>query len=149
MRGDDEAVDFGLDIAAVAVVGVAGQAGPAQLRRVAAGQDRDAVEALLPVPHGAVAGRLDIGDRQRFVGAFQFLEAGDVGLLALEPFEQARQPRADAVEVVGGSSCLHPSDGEARAAAAAGGRVGVGHLERGAAEILDEIDRRARAPGRG
>ena len=34
-------------------------------------------------------------------------------------------------------------DRKARSAAAARGRVGVGHLERRAAEILDEIDRRA------
>ena len=69
---------------------------------VALRQDRDSVEALLPVPHRAVAGRLDVGDRQRLVGAFQFLQADDIGLLALEPFEQPRQPRADAVDVVGG-----------------------------------------------
>ena len=80
-------VDLGLDVAAVAVVGIAGKADAAQLGRVALGQDGDAVEALLPVPDGAVAGRLDVGDRQRLVGAFQFLQADDVGLLALEPFD--------------------------------------------------------------
>ena len=105
MRGDDDAVDFGLDVAAVAVVGVAGKADPAQLRGIAAGEDGDAVEALLAVPDGAIAGRLDVGDRQRFVGAFQFLQAGDVGLLALEPFEQPRQARANAVDVEGGELC--------------------------------------------
>ena len=72
--------DLGFDIAAVAVVGIAGQADLAQHRRFALGEDRDAVEALLPVPDGVIAGRLDLADRQRFVGAFQFLQADDVGL---------------------------------------------------------------------
>ena len=99
-RGDDDSpLDLGLDVAAVRVVGIAGKADAPQFGRVALRQDRDAVEALLAVPDRAVAGRLDVGDRQRFVGAFQLLQADDVGLLALEPFEQARQARADAVEL--------------------------------------------------
>ena len=84
------------------VVGIAGKAGLAQLGRFAAGEDGDPVEALLAVPDAAVAGRLDVGDRKRLVGAFELLQADDVGRLALQPFEQARQPRADAVDVVGG-----------------------------------------------
>ena len=72
-RCDDHAVHLGLDISAMRVVGIARQPDPAQLGRAAADQDRDPVEALLPMPHGAVAGGLDVGDRQLLVGAFQFL----------------------------------------------------------------------------
>ena len=58
-------------------------------RLIAFRQDRDAVEALLAVPDSAVAGRLDIGDRQRFVGAFELLQGDHVRPLPLEPFQQA------------------------------------------------------------
>ena len=95
-------VRLGLDIAAVAVVGIAGKADAAKLGRIALGQHRDPVEALLPMPDGAVTGRLDVGDRKRLVGALQFLQADDVRLFAVEPFDQARQAGADAVDVVGG-----------------------------------------------
>jgi len=53
------------------------------------------------VPHRAVAGRFDLGDRQSFVGAFQFLQASDVGLLTVEPLDQARQARANAIHIEG------------------------------------------------
>src|SRR6185312_1870180 len=101
-RADDDAAHFRLDIAAMRVVGVPGQADAPQLGRVAPGQDRDSVEALLPVPHRAVARRFDVGDRQRFVGAFELLQRDDVRLLAIEPFDEARQARSDSIEVVGG-----------------------------------------------
>src|SRR5207248_611685 len=45
------------------------------------------------------ARRLDVTDRQLVVGALQFLQAGDVGLLAPEPFEEPRHARADSVDV--------------------------------------------------
>ena len=77
------------------------EADAAKLRSVALRQDGYAVEAFLTVPDGAVAGRFDVGDRQRLVGAFELLKRDDIRLLTLEPFEQAREPRADAVEVVG------------------------------------------------
>ena len=56
---DQHAVDRRLDIAAVAVVGIARQAAPGLDRLAAARQDRDAVPALLPVPDRAVAGVAD------------------------------------------------------------------------------------------
>ena len=67
----------------------------------AATEDRDSVEALLAVPHRMIAGALDVSDRKRVVGAFQFLETDDVGLFAVEIFEEAREPGADSVEIVG------------------------------------------------
>jgi hypothetical protein len=86
----------------VGVVRITRQSDAPQLRRIAPRQDGDPVEAFLPVPDRAVAGRLDVGDRQRLVGAFELLEAGDIGLLAVEPFEEPRQARADSVEIIGG-----------------------------------------------
>jgi hypothetical protein len=81
----------------VRVVRIAGKARPPQLRRVASGENRDSVEPFLAVPDGAVARRLDIGDRKRLVRALQLLKADNFRLLALEPFDQARQARADSV----------------------------------------------------
>ena len=110
-RADDQPLHLRLDVAAVTVVGVAWKADAPQLGRIAPSEDRHPVEPLLPVPHGAVARRLDVGDRQRLVGALQLLQAGDVGLLPLEPFEQARHPRANAVDVIGGELHARPLSG--------------------------------------
>ena len=114
-RADHDPLHYRLDIAAMGIIGVARQPDPAQLRRVAFGEHGNAVEAFLSVPHGAVARGFDIRDRQRFVGAFEFLEADHVGLLAREPFEQARKPRADAVEIVGRELHAMPLSGGASA----------------------------------
>ena len=118
-RTDDQPLHLRLDIAAVGVVRIARKADAPQLGRAAPSEDRDPVEPLLPVPHSAISRRLDVGDRQRLVGALQLLQAGDVGLLPLKPFEQARHPRANAVDVVGGE--LHAS--RLAAAAQAGKRA--------------------------
>ena len=83
------------------VVWVAGEADLAQDRLAAAAEDRDSVEALLAVPYRMIASALNIGDRQRIVGSFQFLEAEDVGLLSVEISEQSREPGTDSVEIVG------------------------------------------------
>ena len=93
---------FGLDIATVAVVGIVGEPDLAQRRRVAPGKDRDSVEALLAVPHAAIAGGLDIGDGERVVGALQFLEADDIGLFTRQIFDQPRHAGADPIDVEGG-----------------------------------------------
>jgi len=64
--------------------------------------------AVIPEPTPAQLADIALAaarDRKRLVGALQLLEADDLGLLSVEPFEQARKPRADSVEVVG--SDLH------------------------------------------
>ena len=151
-RGDGEPVDLGLDIAAVGVVGVAGQPRPPQPGRRAGGQDGDAVEPLLAVPDAVIAGGAKLQDREGLVGALHFLEAEHVRLLLGEIFEQPRQPGANAVQIVGddlhrGAQRLEPrkrvTDREAGAAAAARGGIGVGDLEGGAAEALDKSTGRA------
>ena len=54
-RGDQHAVDRGLDVAALVVGRIARQLGARDDRRRAARQDRDAVPGLLPAPDRAVA----------------------------------------------------------------------------------------------
>src|SRR5918998_5019127 len=105
-RSDDKVADLGLDIAAMAVVRAIWQPRAPQRRRLVARQYGNPVKTLLTVPDAAIAGRFDIGDRQRFIGAFELLEADHVGLLALQPFDQPRQARANAVEVVSGEPHL-------------------------------------------
>jgi hypothetical protein len=72
----------------VQVIGIAGQAAPAFDRLAAAGEDRDAVPRGLPVPDRAVAGLFDLCDRERGIGRLEFLQAGDVRLLLLQPGQQ-------------------------------------------------------------
>ncbi len=151
-RADHHPVQHRLDIAAVGVVGITGEAGAAQLQRPPLRrQDSDSVEALLPVPVAVIAGGAHLGDREAVVGTFDLLEADQVRLLLLQIFDQPRQPRTNAVEIVGDDlhrRRLSPArrmrlDAEARPAAAAGLGVGVADLKAGAAEIVDEIDRAA------
>ena len=75
---DGDAADVGLDVAAVGVVRIAGQAAPGLLRLLAPGEDGDAVPALLAVPDGLVAGLADRVDRELLVRRLQLLQAGDV-----------------------------------------------------------------------
>ena len=99
---DDEVAHLGLDVAAVIVVGVAGQRATDLDGRGALRQDRDAVPGTLSVPDRVVARGADVEDREPLAHGLEFLQAGDVGLLALEPAEQVWQPGADAVHVEGG-----------------------------------------------
>src|SRR5690349_1901466 len=98
-RRDDQAAGLGFDVAAMRIVGIARKAHATERRRVPFGEDRNAVETLLPVPDRAISGGLDVADRQRFIGALQLLETNDIWLLTRQPFEQARHARADAVDV--------------------------------------------------
>ena len=69
--------DHRLDVARLYVGLVARQAA-GDLER-ALGEDGDAVECLLPVGGDIVAERLDLGARERFVLAFELLQAKRVG----------------------------------------------------------------------
>ena len=119
-RGDEQPLDRGLDIAALAVLGIAGQGIARQHRLGALGQDGDAVPGLLPPPHRAIA-RLAQGRRGEFaVGGLQLLQRDDVGLGLPQPGEQVRQAAVDVVDVEAGD--LHPmgyrtgTDGRSRRA---------------------------------
>ena len=74
----------------MAVAVVARQAAPHVLQRPL-GEDGDAVIGLLAVDLDIVAAVLEFGRREFLIDAFDFLQAGDVGLGFLQPFDQARQ----------------------------------------------------------
>ena len=97
--------DQRLDPARLLVAVVAGQAAAHVLDRQPR-QQRDAVEALLPVGLDAVAHLLDLEARELVVGGLDLLQHDDVGVGVAQPVEQRRQPRLDAVDVEGGD--LHP-----------------------------------------
>ena len=101
---DQHAIDGRFEVAAVAVVGIAGEPAPSFLGNAIAGQNGNPVPALLPVPDGAVAGLLQRRRREALVGALEFLEAGDIGGGRLQPLQQHRQPAVDAVDVEGGDA---------------------------------------------
>src|SRR5690606_3225316 len=67
-----------------------------------ASQQRHPVPAVLAMPDRAIARRLDLRRRERLVPRLQLLQRDHVRLLALQPQQQVRQPRADAVDVEGG-----------------------------------------------
>ena len=102
--GDAHALHIRLQIAAMLVLRLAFQAPTYLDGAFAAREDGDAVESLLPVPDHAIAGVFDILDREGFVAGLDFLKAGDVGPRFVQPFQQARQARLDAVDVEGGDA---------------------------------------------
>lgn len=112
-RSDNYALHFRFDVAAVRIVGVARQANTSELGRITFCKDGDSVEAFLAVPHGAIAGTLDVGDRQRLVSALELLKTDNIRLLSLEPFDKPRKPRADSVEVIGCKLHTSPLSGQA------------------------------------
>ncbi len=77
---DDQIADLGFDIAAMRILGIAGQAALALHGLLAPGQHRDAVERLLTVHCNIVAQRLDRLARERVVDALGLLQTDDVGL---------------------------------------------------------------------
>ena len=98
---DDQAADRRFDVAAVRVVGIARQAAAGLHRLGAAGEDRHAVPALLPVPDRAIAGGAERGGRKFLIGRLQLLQADDVRRGLLQPAQQVGEPPVDAVDVVG------------------------------------------------
>src|SRR5690606_31204475 len=117
-------------------------------RLAAPREDCNPVEPFLPMIEHAISGRLDFGRRHGLIARLQFLEAGDVRLGFLKPFDEARHPGLDAVDVEGGdfhrlsmAGSVSPgkaSDREARSATAARGRVRVFHLEGRSTERIDK-----------
>src|SRR3569833_581949 len=54
------------------------------------------------MPNCIVANVLQCQDRKRFVAAFELLQAGDVGRLALQPFQKIWQTSANSIYIEGG-----------------------------------------------
>jgi hypothetical protein len=87
------------DVSALPVFGRTGQAIARQLRPDVACQDGNTVPGVLALPDGLVAGALDIVVRKLAVCAFELLQAHDIGLGLLEPFQEERQSAIDVVDV--------------------------------------------------
>src|SRR5262249_43740201 len=82
---------------------IVGEAGDAArlLRNLRTRKNGDAVVGLLPAVGDAIAGRLDLGEREIPVLGLGFLQAGDVGPGSRQPVEQMRQPDLERVDVPG------------------------------------------------
>src|SRR5581483_7196317 len=91
-------------IAAVGVGGIARQRAAPLHRFAAAGENRHAVEALLPVPDGVVAGGADGERGEVLLLGLELLQADDVGTRFVEPAQQDRQPGSNPVDVEGGDA---------------------------------------------
>jgi hypothetical protein len=110
---DQHAADRSLDIAALHILGIAGEPPPGLDRLAAAREDGDAVPARLAVPDRAVARFLDRAVREPLFRRLQLLQAHRVGRRFGQPVEQHRQPPVDPVHVEGrdphGRSMLGPA----------------------------------------
>ena len=85
---DQDAVDGGLDVAAVGVVRIARQSASREDRRRVPGEDGDAVPAFLSMPDSLVTRLLKLASRKAVVRRFEFLQADDVGLILLQPSQK-------------------------------------------------------------
>ena len=68
-------------------------------RRHAIGENRNPVEAFLPVPDGVITNLLELCRRETLILRLDFLQAGNRRPGFLKPFKQTRQARLDAVYV--------------------------------------------------
>jgi hypothetical protein len=84
------------------VFGIARQRATHFDRLAAAREDRDAVPRFLADVDNAIAGVANCLQWESAIVALELLQADDVGRFALEPIEQALQPAADSIDVVGG-----------------------------------------------
>src|SRR5690606_27514080 len=107
---DQQAVHRGLEIAAVAVVGIVprqpGEPAPGLVNLADPAEDRHPVPTRLAMPDRFVAEVADRSLGELLVGRLELLQADDLGPAQLEPAQQHRQPSVDAVDVVGGD--FHP-----------------------------------------
>src|SRR5262249_17310172 len=122
---DRDSIDLRLDVTAVGVPGIAREHA-ADFRRVAAAREyRHAVPALLAMPDHPVAGGANRQLGEFLLGCFQFLETNDIGRALIEPAQEVRQARRNAIDVVGDDPHRSPmvakrSLTQGRLAAAAG-----------------------------
>ena len=80
--GDQHAIDGGLNVAGLRVLGVAGQIGAGDDRLATARENGNAVPRFLPAPDRAIARFLDRCLRKFTVRGFELLQADDVGPLS-------------------------------------------------------------------
>ena len=100
-RGDEHAVDRGLDVPALTVGWVTGELIARQDGLSVAGKDGDAVPRFLAPPDRAISGLLDCAFREVAVGSLQLLKRDDVRLGRLEPRQKIGEALVDIVDVEG------------------------------------------------
>ena len=116
-RGDQHAVDRGLDVSALLVGRITGELIARQDRFRVAGKNGDAVPSLLAAPDRAVSGLLDCVFGEIAVGSLQLLKRDDVRLGRLEPRQKIGEALVDIVDVEGRD--LHAAARRAALSAAA------------------------------
>ena len=116
-RGDQHAVDRGLDVSALTVARITGEPIARQDRLRVAGKNGDAIPSLLAAPDGAVSGLLDCVFGKIAVGSLQLLKRDDVRLGRLEPRQKIGEALVDIVDVEGRD--LHAAARRAALSAAA------------------------------
>ncbi len=132
--GDQNTGHRRLQIPACGVARIPGQPAPHFNRRLALGQNRDAIPTPLSVPDPLVPGLLEGHGRERGILRLELLQAHDIRRLFLQPLKQVRQPARDAVDVECrelqrfGSGTTHLKD-STRCDPAAAGRTRVPRLE--------------------
>ena len=121
---DHEAVRLGFDIAAVVVVGIAGQAKADEFRTFAARENGNAIPAFLAMPDRVVAALADCSDRKPVIGRLEFLQAHNIGLFVGKPAKQVGQAAVNTVDIVGGDFQSSKSVGDDETSTA---RQRIGH----------------------
>ncbi|ESY86451.1 hypothetical protein X741_33120 [Mesorhizobium sp. LNHC229A00] len=101
---DDESADLRLDIAAMAVIRVAGKPASTLDGARSASEDSDAVVGFLAVPDCTIPSVADRLGRKLLVRGFEFLKTNDVITRGLEPREEDRQATIDTVHIEGGDA---------------------------------------------
>src|SRR3984957_17841054 len=97
-RGDEQAVDGCLEIAALPIGGVTWQV-HASHHRNPSRENRYAVPTLLAAGYRMIARLADCLRWELGVRGFDFLKAHDVGLSFAKPVEQVRQATVDVVDI--------------------------------------------------
>ena len=97
---NNDASNLCFDVATVRVVGIARKANATQFWCVAPRKYCYTVEPFLAVPNGSISSSLDVTNRKRFVGAFELLQADNVRLLAIKPFNETGKARSNSIEIV-------------------------------------------------
>jgi hypothetical protein len=96
-----DVADGSLNISAVEILGVPGEAASGLDRIGVQREDRDAVPRFLSVPDRAISGLANSTDWEILLGRLQFLTANDIRLRFPEPSQEHRQSAINPVHVIG------------------------------------------------
>ena len=100
-RRDQDSVHGRFDVAGLGIVGIAGESSASHDRIAFAGEDGYTVPGALALPCGAVTEGAQVGNGERTLFGFQFLQTDYVGFFAVKPGEQVGEPLIHSVDVEG------------------------------------------------